>query len=167
MNDAQSASLPTAQDTPPDAGPADEQIVAFEVPAIPRPISKVQLGSPLDAGDLQAGAGEVIDEKSRGDVPRSAAGKRRHGLLYRAVDGVLWVVNRPFDRLGADARHLIAVLAVATIVVSVAAGILLPRLCGPRDIYSRIHHASLTAAAHAQAPAAALEAPPPSAKRGH
>jgi hypothetical protein len=52
-------------------------------------------------------------------------------LALRILDRILWVLNWPFARLSAKARRTIGVLAAMTLVFSITAGVLIPRLRPP------------------------------------
>ena len=54
------------------------------------------------------------------------------GLCYRAVDTVLWAINRPFEWLSPGARRLTGAVAIVTLVTSLLAPYLLPLLSPPR-----------------------------------
>lgn len=57
-----------------------------------------------------------------------------HGLAYRALDTLLSALNWPFGWISLPVRRLIGLIALATLVVAVAATLLLPRVFPPREL---------------------------------
>ena len=70
--------------------------------------------------------------------------------IYRALDQALDRVNRPFERLGTGVRALVGWVALATLIVSILAIVLMPLVLPHRD-----------AIVFLQEKRAQLDAPPP------
>lgn len=66
-------------------------------------------------------------------------------ILYRMLDLILGLINRPFARLSAETRSALGLVAITTIVISVLAMLLLPRLMPPGDVYSKLERESSAA----------------------
>jgi hypothetical protein len=86
----------------------------------------------------------------------------RMNVAFRAVDLALDLVNRPFARLETGARRTIAIVGVMTIVMSLVAGYLGPRLIQHNDAISLLQR-KRAALLSAPAPAAA-QSPVPGAE---
>ncbi|MEW6197610.1 MAG: hypothetical protein AB1601_02950 [Planctomycetota bacterium] len=126
--------------------------------ATPEPAAAPAPGStPPDPAGAQA-AGPPADPTAEpaGAGPRwwRVAG-RILDLLYNFVDGVLWALNRPFEKLSAETRQLLGWLALATVVVSLAAAYWLPRLWPHRDAVSQLTRQSAALQQTLAAPPAA------------
>lgn len=69
---------------------------------------------------------------------RSARSKRIGAAVYRAIDAALWALNRPFAWLSDEARRLVGLLALVTIVVSLLALLTLPAVAPRRDALTQL-----------------------------
>ena len=65
-------------------------------------------------------------------APTRSLGQR----LYELVDGALELTNRPFAWLGPAGRQTVGILAIITLILSLAAPILAPRVAARRDALS-------------------------------
>lgn len=118
---------------------------------------------------VQAGAQPVATAHSIGDLesPPPDDELEDHsyqpppgvGPIYRIVDQTLWAINRPFVWLRPETRQTVGVIAIVTIVVAVAASILLPKLLPNRhfltDLKARSHAVAQPPVAESEEPAAA------------
>jgi hypothetical protein len=103
------------------------------------------------------------------DVENSAASgvpAPRANVLYRLVDGLLGLVNRPFAALSPPVRQAIGAVGIVTIIVSLAAGGLFPRLFPPKDAVAFLRAKRAQAASALASPAKEAE-PKPSKAEGH
>ncbi|MEW6250240.1 MAG: hypothetical protein AB1716_06315 [Planctomycetota bacterium] len=146
-----------------------EEIVPIPVQAIPRPLSQIEMpdephappATPAEPTPIPAAPAQLADAAA---APASSSGSRLVRAVYRGVDGVLWAINRPFEHLAAEHRKLIGLVAIVTIVMSLAAGLVLPRVCPRNDVFSRIRARAAASGLHAPAAPAAQ---PNSQKSGH
>jgi hypothetical protein len=66
------------------------------------------------------------------DVPAESSSSKPN-VIYRAVDTLLAVINRPFAALGPTVRDTVGIVGLVTIVMCVVAGALLPHWMAPPD----------------------------------
>jgi hypothetical protein len=105
---AQAAELPSLE-----AGAAPEVVhIPVEGPPLPR--------TPATPAPKSA---DAPPEVATAVIPPQPA---RHRAPYAAMDGLLWALNRPFQWLSPNARQLIGLLAIVTLVISLLALLLLP-----------------------------------------
>ncbi len=87
--------------------------------------------------------------------------------ICRLVDRALDTLNKPFDRFGIQVRNAIGLAAIASVVISIAALLVLPRLMPRRDAVSFLREkraqldARPTAPAPPELPTAGNESPGP------
>ncbi len=140
---------PLPREAPPDAAATPAPGAAPE----PAPTSAAAPGN-TPPGPAEARAAGPPEELTAAAGARWwRLGGRVLDLLYNFVDTLLWALNRPFEKLSAETRQLLGVLALVTVVISLAAAYWLPRLWPPRDAVSQLTRQS---AALQQT----LEAPP-------
>lgn len=147
---------PLPREAPPDVAPAP---VAAPEPAAAQPVATPTPapGSTPPASAEAPAAG--LPEESTAEPAAGARwwriGGRIVDLLYSLIDGVLWALNRPFERLSAETRQLLGVLALVTVIISLAAAYWLPRLWPPRDAVSQLSRQSAAVQQTLAAPPAA------------
>jgi hypothetical protein len=66
------------------------------------------------------------------DVPAECLGGKPN-VIYRAIDTLLAIINRPFAALGPTVRDTVGIVGLVTIVMCVVAGALLPHWMAPLD----------------------------------
>ncbi|MGD8452335.1 MAG: hypothetical protein PVJ57_10995 [Phycisphaerae bacterium] len=60
----------------------------------------------------------------------------RPSLVFRLLDTALKAINRPFGWLSPGVRGIVGLVAMVTIITSLVAGLLLPRLAAEQDVVS-------------------------------
>lgn len=103
---AEHAAAPAEPPAPPDAPPPPEPRAAVTLP-VPEQVLESARGPSVNAGG--------------------------QGILWWVVDRALAVLNFPFEGLSPAARQALGLVAVVTILLSLLAGLVLPRLAPPRD----------------------------------
>ncbi len=132
-----------------DAG-ATTPVVPVPVEAAPRPHAL--------AAEAPARGGGATSSPPTSDAPDVAGvDYGEHGFIYRSIDLVLWLVNRPFQFATPNVRRLVGFAALVTIGMSSLALYLLPKLLPPRDTISVFRQQ--IADARAGGPAATPHAP--------
>lgn len=150
----------------PPAGSVEQeirQVVPVPVQAMLPPMySSSATRQPPAAGQAAAGAGPAAAEGGE------AAGPARPSFLDAALgplEIVLRVLNAPFCWLGESARMLLGWTAVATLLVTLVAGRLLPQILAPTDFVTEFRaRYAVAPAPEAAAPKEAANAHGPEAK---
>lgn len=128
---AEVASAPDDPRAVPAAGPTD----AGE-PALPR-LTLRQLLAELLRRLLRRGRrAEAAPAAPATPEAQPAGGAARMNILLRGLDLVLDLVNRPFAFLSPGARQMLGIVSVTTLIISVSAGVALPRILPRRDALS-------------------------------
>jgi hypothetical protein len=111
-----------------DAGPT--------VPVVPVPVEPPP--RPHTANVEQSSPRPDVGPPPSATAPSAAAvvDYGEHGFLYRSIDLVLWLVNRPFQFATPTVRRLVGFAALVTLGTSALALYLLPKLLPPRDTIS-------------------------------
>jgi hypothetical protein len=119
---------------------ARSAIVPTQVEAPPLPqASHAALRSPPAAKGTAAAAQTSPAEEPAGlEAGEAQSTCLARGIVYRAIDTALWLLNRPLEGVSAKIRGLIAAVALVTIAISLSAMLLLPQLLPPRDPISQL-----------------------------
>ena len=137
---------PLPRESPPEAAATAPTTPGVSPPPAVTP-APAPGGAPSGPAEAQAAASpaESSAEPAVAAARWWGVGGRIVDLLYSVIDGVLWALNRPFEKLSAETRHLLGLLALVrpllpgrTVTVSLTAAYLLPRLCPPRDAVSQL-----------------------------
>lgn len=126
---------------------------------------------------LRAGLGRKSGDASPEETPQQPAATEEQTApaaealpakgICRLVDRALDTLNKPFDRFGGQVRNAIGLGAIATVVISIAALLVLPRLMPHRDAVSFLREkraqldARRTAPAPPESPTAGNDSPGP------
>lgn len=130
---------PLPRESPPEAAATAPTTPGVSPPPAVTP-APAPGGAPSGPAEAQAAASpaESSAEPAVAAARWWGVGGRIVDLLYSVIDGVLWALNRPFEKLSAETRQLLGLLALVTVIVSLTAAYLLPRLCPPRDAVSQL-----------------------------
>jgi hypothetical protein len=126
LADARTEEIPSLDDT----AAARIVPVAVQGPAL-RPMPPLEPARE-PAADAQKPPAKVAPTAV---APRISA--RVGGLFYRAVDTLLWAINRPFGWLPLGARRLAGAIAIVTLLMSLLAPCVLPLLSSPQKAVAR------------------------------
>ncbi len=105
------------------------EIPSLEAGAAPKVVHIPVEGPPLPRSSTpQPAETAPVTDTPEPPVTLAAQPRKRRlrRALYALIDRVLWAFNRPFQWLSPQARHLIGLMAIATLVTSLLALLLLP-----------------------------------------
>jgi hypothetical protein len=123
-----------AEANPPPAATATSPAAPVEGGVSP-PTPVATVPSPRVVAEASTPAGA---RPARAEPAPVAPGKSP--IVHRVLDTGLWAINRPFEWLSPEARGITGILAMVTIVISLLALFLLPRLFPPVDLLAHLRH---------------------------
>ncbi len=124
------------------------------VPVVPVPVEAPPRPRTAPAEEPARGGVATAPSPTADPPDIAAADYGGHGFIYRTLDLVLWLINRPLQFVTPSARRLVGFAALVTIGTSALALYLLPKLLLPRDTISVLKRqvADVRAAAAAATP---------------